>query len=179
MNETHIVLDVAGVGYYLYICARPVEWAEGDEVALHTYLAVRETALDLYGFVHADELAVFELLLLLPKIGPKSAAQVLAQASLPLLFEAVLVEDASHLSKLSGIGKKTAETVVFGLKGKLDFLAYTSPHSAVPSWQHDTIDALVGLGYPHKDARESVLALPNTVTSTEEALREALKQLSS
>ena len=79
---------------------------------IHTHLAVRENALDLYGFTTHDELTMFEQLIKLQKIGPKTAIQILSQASLETLRKAVQTNDATYLSKMSGIGKKSAEKIL-------------------------------------------------------------------
>lgn len=182
INADNLVLDVNGVGYQVYV-GRPNDFTLEKTIQLHTYQVVRETALDLYGFISLDELEIFELLLGLPKIGPKSAASIMAQADLPLLKEAVLNNDPNHLSKLSGMGKKTAEKVVAGLKDKFEDLGFTALSGAVANedklgFQTDTIDALVTLGYPQADARKVVLNLPENITNTNEAVSAALKVLS-
>ncbi len=179
-DNNNVTIDAGGVGYLVHMSNRPTDWALGDEVIIHTYQAVRENSLDLYGFTSTDELAMFEQLLTLPKIGPKSAAGILSQASLPLLFEAITQQDPGHLSKLSGIGKKTAETIVQGLAEKLELLPMQDGMKMETplSWQQDVVDALIQLGYPQKDARDTVFALEAEITSTEMALKEALKRLS-
>ena len=178
-----IVVDVVGVGYLIYV-SKPQDFPVDSEVTLHTHQAVRETALDLYGFTTLDELDTFELLLGLPKIGPKSAAQILAQADLELLVEAVSNEDPAHLSKLSGIGKKTAEKVVAGLKDPFEDRGYGVAgtegvgQSTTTGFQADAVDALVALGYPQAAARKVVQNLSPEITSTNEAVSAALKELS-
>ena len=106
----HIVVDVNGIGYLVYTTAK-TGVVLGEEILLYTHHAVRENAADLYGFTTLEELSFFELLLTLPKIGPKSALQILSQADVRLLQGAILSQDASHLSKMSGISKKTAEKI--------------------------------------------------------------------
>lgn len=176
-NETRVIVEFGGVGYIVY--TNGLRHTVGEDVSFWTHLAVRETALDLYGFVSEDELEVFELLLTVPKIGPKSAAQILAQTDLTTLRQAVAEQDSGHLSKLSGIGKKTAENIVLGLKSKAEewSIAYTA--EAPPShFQQEAIDALITLGYPHKDARDAVKGLSSDITTTNSAITAALKQLS-
>src|SRR5690606_12668832 len=112
---------VAGIGY-LVRTNSPTSYQLNTSVILFTHLAVRENALDLYGFADRDTLEIFELLLELPKVGPKTALQFLTQADVLLIKEAVYKEDAGYLSKLSGIGKKSAEKIVFGLKEKFEDL---------------------------------------------------------
>ncbi len=180
-----IVLDVQGVGYLIYVPRLAQGLIVGSPCTLLTHLAVRETALDLYGFETEAELQLFELLLTLPKIGPKSALQILTQADIAILEKAVIEQDAGYLSKMTGLGKKTAEKVVLGLEDKLvTFSTATKPVAADGSTDNsaqmtDAIDALVALGYPQSDARRAIQQLPTTITSANEAVREALKTLGS
>mgnify|MGYP001561648285 FL=1 len=152
----------------------------------HTHLAVRENAHDLYGFLTKEELEFFELLIELPKIGPKSALQILTQADVNLLRKAVRNEDPGYLSKLSGIGKKSAEKIVSGLKDKLeaqefDDADFAGKEGRATGHMPDTVDALIALGYPQMEARRIVLKIstdnPDVKTPTE-ALKLALKILS-
>jgi Holliday junction DNA helicase RuvA len=177
-GELEVVIDVGGVGYLVHT-PDAAFFAIGGEARLHTHLAVRENALDLYGFAETESLRVFELLLTLPKIGPKSALQILVQADVSLLREAVNKNDAGYLSKLSGIGKKSAEKIVVGLRDKLgtaDNDAATSeiPHAA------DTIDALIALGYTPQDARRvfiEITATNTSLSSSAEIIKLALRYL--
>ena len=184
-SPTSVVLDVAGVGYLVYTTNPGTNFARDCDVSLWIYQAVRETALDLYGFTTRDELEIFELLLTLPKVGPKSAAGILAQADIELLKKAVLENDASYLSKMSGIGKKTAEKIVLELKDKFADLggfeagAEGAGQSTDNAMISDTIDALVSLGYPQADARKVVQQLPPDIENANDAVRAALKVLSS
>lgn len=185
-NETTVVLDVHGVGYLLHVVARANAFLIGSEALFHTYLAVRENALDLYGFTDLDQLQIFELLIELPKIGPKSAIQILRQADVALLRRAVNQNDATYLSKMSGIGKKSAEKIVVGLKEKLgDMIDSEGSREDAPlperTYAHDTIDALITLGYQQDEARRVVRQIaehhPEIATSPE-ALKLALQKLS-
>ncbi len=182
-NLTSVVLDVNGVGYLVHTTIAGVKYKLEQGVSFWTYLAVRETALDLYGFNNRDELEIFELLLSLPKIGPKSAMQILAQADVTLLKQAVAQDDPIYLSKMSGISKKSAEKIVLGLRDKFDdigvYAADGSNSNLASTSQSEAIDALITLGYPQKDARKIVLSLPPTVTDTNEILKESLKKLGS
>ncbi len=184
-HPTFIVVDVGGVGYLLYTTTKTAV-EEGSEVTLFTHLAVRENALDLYGFATQQELSFFELLLTLPKVGPKSAIQILSQADIHLLQNAILSQDATHLSKMSGISKKTAEKIVLGLKDSFEghYLEHGDQSHPNNGEQNallsDTIDALVTLGYPQADARKTVqqiLSERTDITTANDAIKEALKKL--
>jgi len=180
-----VVIDVHGVGYLIFTTAK-TGISVDSETKLYTHHAVRETASDLYGFTTQEELSFFELLLTLPKIGPKSALQILSQADVTLLQSAILSQDASHLSKMSGISKKTAEKIILGLKDAFDTIGYSYGDTLSPQTQDqstfasDTIDALIALGYPQVDARKAVQLLMTEkpeVTKVNDAIKEVLKIL--
>ena len=93
LTANSVVVTVNGIGYQVYTNISRRQFVPGETVFLHTYLVVRETALDLYGFIEADELTYFELLLDVPKIGPKSALQIMSQADVSLLHSAIIQND--------------------------------------------------------------------------------------
>lgn len=169
-----IVLEVAGVGYRVSLIASSLAKAkEGDEMFVWTHLAVRETAQDLYGFETKDELTWFELLLTVSGIGPKSALAVMNAADVQSLETTIGRGDAAALSKTFGIGRKTADKIVLELRDKVGAL---DPREARPSGSDgDVVDALVGLGYSVKEAREAVQSLPRNDQSTEDRIREAIR----
>jgi holliday junction DNA helicase RuvA len=179
ISSSGAVILVGGLGYHVHT-TKKTALLPNDQVALHTYLAVRETALDLYGFINPLELECFELLLTIPKIGPKSAMQVLDQADVTLLLEAVNLEDPAHLTKLSGISKKTAEKIVSELKGKVELLSYASnsvaPEANTESY-NDAFDTLLTLGYNPINIRR-VLEELGSGESTSMLVRQALQRLS-
>lgn len=180
-DTTSLVLGVQGIGYLVHMNVLRYGYTTGDELHLHTYLAVRETALDLYGFPSRDELAYFELLLEVPKIGPKSALQVLGQADLTVLTEAITAKDATLLHKLSGIGKKTAENIVQYLHDKLEdrlprFEHHTPSTNPSDGEQTDATLALISLGYSPSDARSAVRSI-TTHDGTKDLITQALRVL--
>ncbi len=174
---THIVVDVGGIGYLIAVTNGTV-YAVGARVTLNTYLAVRENALDLYGFETKDEHAMFEKLIKLPKIGPKTAMQILSQADLETLKKAVRMDDPTYLSKMSGIGKKSAEKIVAGLKDVLEDDALLGESSRSHESDADVVDALLALGYAERDARQAVQNIPEEVTDTNARIKYALKDVS-
>lgn len=182
ITEGQVVIDAHGVGYLIHVVASPEYFTLETEIKLYTYMAVQERAQDLYGFLTRDELELFTILLTIPKIGPKSAMQILQKADIELLKSSVIGNDAAHLSKMSGIGKKTAEKIVTELKDKFEHFAgaYTSaPGSDTPPppYTVDAIDALISLGYPQADARKAIQQLPDTITDANQAVTEALREL--
>lgn len=167
LDQNTITIKNRGVGYLIHTNTDKLGVVPGDNLTLHTYLAVRETALDLYGFRESIELEWFELLLDVPKIGPKSALQIMSQTDPNLLHTAIVTQDSEPLHKLGGLGKKTAATVVNHFANRLDRLPTSTLSSAVslsalnPA-QTDAIDALVALGFIEKEARQKVLEQPPT-----------------
>lgn len=178
IEENAIVISTNGVGYLIYTPTMTTAYTLNDDVVMYTYLAVRETALDLYGFTSDTERRLFELLLKVPKIGPKSALQVMTQASPTLLIEQIAAGEPGQLHKLSGIGKKTCENIVTQLQDKLgdlaDAVTVTGP---IDPTQADAIDALIALGYDAAAARESIQSLAADGDTVNEIITKALKQL--
>lgn len=176
--DDSLTLEVRGVGYLVGATTKATRYSIDEELTLHTHLAVRETAMNLYGFTTITELELFELLLLVPKIGPKSALQIMNQASPTLLIESIGKNDPQQLHKLSGIGKKTCENLVQYLKAKIDGFGFDlkEESSKLPDQKTDAIDALVSLGYDLSSARDVISDLDDTL-STNELVTKALKQM--
>lgn len=166
------VIDVSGVGYLVFV-THSVTLEEGTDITLHTYHAVREDASDLYGFEKKEELEMFGHLISLPGIGPKSAMNILTHADVTLLTEATQRGDGEYLSKLSGLGKKSAEKIVAGLKDKV----VGGEESDNKGKDGDVIDALLSLGYNQHEARSAIQNLSPDIEGTAKRLREALKTL--
>jgi Holliday junction DNA helicase RuvA len=178
VTDEYVTIVVGGVGYLVGTSTKTTFFKVGDNVTLHTHLAVRETALDLYGFTSPAELKMFELLMEVPKIGPKSALQVMNQASPTLLLEAIGKKDAAYLHKLSGIGKKTCENIVQFLHDKVEDMAFAADIGTVTGLteaQTDAIDALVSLGYDLTGARAAVKDLEGETAN--DLIKQALKQM--
>ncbi len=166
---------VGGVGYRVSIPLSVLETLhDGKGVRLFTYLAVRENALDLYGFTNSSERGLFELLLTVSGIGPKTALSVLNTASPTQIEKAVVEQNASYLTKVAGVGKKISEKIVLELKGKM--LASSRDESSADA-ETDVVEALVSLGYSQREAREAVRDLPKNISGTNEKIKSALKNL--
>ena len=157
-----VVVDCNGVGYELAISVSTFTelGAEGSAVKLHVHTHVREDALALFGFAELTEKRLFEKLLTISGIGPKLAITVLSGISAERLVGAIRSGDHATLTKIPGIGKKTAERVVLELKDKLDDMVGSVPETgAKPSLgavADDVLSALVNLGYPRPVAQKAV-----------------------
>ncbi len=171
-----LVLDVNGVGYKVSVTADvALEAVPSQPLFLWTYLAVREDALDLYGFLDRDTLELFILLISISGIGPKTALGILNVASPATLRQAVGSGDTSYLTRVSGIGRKNAEKIVLELKDKLTF----SEEESAPNTRSegDALEALISLGYSERDAREALKKVPKEITDAGERVKAALKLL--
>jgi Holliday junction DNA helicase RuvA len=174
-----LVLDVGGVGYLVAATPTAVrKAADADEVSLHTYLHVREDALQLYGFAEAAERELFVQLLSVNGVGPKVALAIVSGSPSAELRRAIALEDTARFQAIPGIGKKTAERIVLELKEKLGPTVPTSdtPASAAGEAPHLVArDALVELGWSVFEA-EQALARTDPDAPPEERVRDALKK---
>jgi len=174
-KDNFVVIDVSGVGYKVFVLDSFINLARlGAEAEAFVYTQVAEGVLDLYGFTSREELEFFELLLTISGIGPRSALDILRKAKLEDLIKAVQSGNHEVLSKVSGIGPKTAEKITIGLKDKLG--AGIGTGSA--GWNNDfgdALDALVNLGYSPTDARNALNQTSSAAAG--DKIKEALKIL--
>jgi Holliday junction DNA helicase RuvA len=170
-----VVLDVNGVGYKIYTNTAVLDSQKDKPISFWTHLAVRENALDLYGFSTREELNFFELLISVSGIGPKSALGILSIATLPNLRHAIATGDISHLTKVSGIGKKNAEKIVIELKDKIENMVGADDGSL--TGDVDVLEALKSLGYGEREAREALKKVTDA-KDTGDKVKKALKLLS-
>lgn len=190
VKENIAVIENNGIGFDVYITGRDAGQLvrTGMEVLLHTYMDVREDAIQLFGFLSKDDLETFRLLLKVNGIGPKAALGVLTAISAVDLRFAVLADDIRAISAAPGIGKKTAQKLVLELKDKFSLedafeqklAENTEIVSAAPNDnQGEAVQALVALGYAGSDALKAVKAANITADmSTEDILKAALKHIS-
>ncbi len=178
-TEKYVILEVGGIGYKIWCAEKTLSKIaqKEDRVKLFTYLSVKENSWDLFGFLTFEELEMFELLISIPGIGPKTAAGILSIASVEDLQEAIVLGDEKILSRVSGIGKKVAQKIVIELKSKIKKLAKGSGEKFKVADDIEIIDALVALGYKVYEAREALQQLPETIKGVENRLKEALKRL--
>ena len=182
INKTanYAIIEVGNVGYSVYINENWLrELPLDQELEVYTHQHVREDALDLFGFKTLADLEFFELLLTVSGIGPKSALGILSMASADDIKETILRGDSLLLTKVSGIGKKTAERLVLELRekiGKLNFYNKLTGEKSVPS--SDEIDALMALGYSLQQAREALGKIDTGIKDSGEKVRAALRIMS-
>ncbi len=169
------IVDVGGVGYRVAMTRETLAAIKtAKQATLWTYLAVRENALDLYGFTAKEELEFFELLLTVPGIGPKSALAVLDIAPTSTLRSAIASGNASYLTNVAGIGKKTAEKIVLELRDKVG----AKGEGGALAGDEEALQAMRSLGYTQAEARDALRKVPPTFEKAPERLREALRIIS-
>jgi Holliday junction DNA helicase RuvA len=171
-----LVVEVGGVGFRVFVPSSVLDGADvGRSIFLHTQLIVREEALTLYGFTNEEQRALFELLLTVQGIGPKLALGILSSLSVDILRRAVVSEQPDVFNRVRGVGRRTAEKIVFTLKDKL--AAEFSLAGVVQASDVDTevIAALTALGYSVVEAQAAVQSIPKDEGKTvEERVRLAL-----
>lgn len=178
IRDTYCIVLTAGVGYKVFSTKDTLTRLPIDApAAFWTHQAVREDALDLYGFLDETELRFFELLLSVSGIGPKSALGILDIAMVETLLSAVAAGNAGYLTSVSGVGKKTAEKIVLELKDKLS----KETGFGAPAFAGDVeaLEAMRALGYSANEAREALRAVSPDITKGTERLREALRLIGS
>ncbi len=154
-----LVIDVGGIGYGVTVSTYTFGKTIGQEdINMYIYTHVREQEITLYGFQSEREQELFEALLTISGVGPKAAMNILSIADPQTILTAIAHADASLLTKVSGIGKKTAERIVLELGNKVQKLIAQMPEEDEKSVSYDTdaIDALVGLGYSVTEARDAL-----------------------
>jgi Holliday junction DNA helicase RuvA len=182
-SQDKAVVDVGGVGYLIYIPYSTYQTLPelNETVKLNTYLAVREDSLTLYGFNSNEELRVFELLISVSGIGPKLAMGVLSDITAAEFSVAVITDDVNRLTKISGIGKKTAQRMIIELKDKMKSETIENMpnepviRNVVNNEIEEAISALQVLGYSNKDAVDMVNKTYKEGMGIEDIIKQALK----
>ena len=172
-----IVIDVSGVGYRVHTTLEIIKKLrkEKSEIILFTHLAVRETSMELYGFLNNEEVIFFELLISVSGIGPKSALAIMNLETVTTLSSAITQSDTTYLTKVSGIGKKSAEKIIIELCDKIPMLSMKD--LILHSEDAEAIEALQSLGYSIKEARDALKSLSKDINGTGKRITAALKQL--
>ncbi|MFA6257582.1 MAG: Holliday junction branch migration protein RuvA [Candidatus Paceibacterota bacterium] len=180
-TDKFLIVETGGVGYKISVSPDVLAKLaprlrsgqnETDTVSFWIHTHVREDALDLYGFLERSELEFFEMLINISGIGPRSALAILGIASIETLRKAIGTGDTSYLTKISGIGKKTAERIVIELRDKMG----TNLEGSSLQGELDALEALKSLGYSQNEAREALKKVTPDA-STNIKIKEALKIL--
>lgn len=189
MEKDKVIVDVQGIGYGIYMPEQSMQLLGpvGSEVKLHTYLNVREDAMQLFGFLTRDDLEVFKLVIGVSGIGPKGGLNILSCLPADELRYAVLSGDTKAICRAPGIGKKTAEKLIIELKDKMDMeqvlesfaAGVSAPVSGASgnALQTEAVQALIALGYGNAESLRAVRQTGDRYETVEEILKEALKNM--
>lgn len=175
-DDSSIILLVGGVGYRVFLLERTIHThAVQSECALFIFSYTRESGVELYGFDRHEDLQVFERLISVSGVGPKSALAILRLASSDDICAAIQRGDANLLKKVSGVGNKTAERIIVELKNA--FRRTRAAEGGYGGESEDLVDALVRLGYSRAAAREALSHVPPSVETLSERMRHALRYI--
>ena len=179
IEEGGLVIGVGGIGVRVRTPRNVLEniGGTGRMIHLHTHLIVREQELTLYGFDSAEDLQLFELLLSVNGVGPKVALAILGTLSPELLQSAIIHEESAVLQRVPGIGKKTAERIMFQLRDKLDMTLVSTTVPLVTDVDADVIDLLTGLGFSIVEAQSALQNIPRDVSGIDDRVQMALQYL--
>lgn len=169
-STANAVIEVGGFGIVVYLVS-PLSSKVGEEVTLATYLAIKQDGLELYGFTDADDRDFFELLLTVSGIGPKTALSVLRRSSRDVLRNAIGARDLSYLTKIVGLGKKSAEKMIVELADKVGAGVHEDADGEI-------FDTLVALGYTEREARGALQTIPKHIVGKDARLKAALSHRS-
>jgi Holliday junction DNA helicase RuvA len=176
-----IILNTNGIGYKIFVMpSLLLQESQGAKVALHTHQHVREDAIELYGFEQPTELSMFEILIGITGVGPKTALGILALTTPEQLRTAVASGNVALLTKVSGVGRKTAERLIVELKDTFALEEKARGEKASTLYESDleVIEALERLGYGKSESRKAVEGISKDLTDTEARLKAALKHVS-
>ncbi|MDD1688574.1 MAG: Holliday junction branch migration protein RuvA [Methanoregula sp.] len=162
-GDRWVVIDVGGIGYQVQVTQPVLQFLAHttEPIKLFTYMAVREDAITLYGFMHQSELEMFRILIGVSGIGPQTAMNVLSQIGIEDFVMAILNEDEKALTRISGIGTKSAKRLILELRDKMKNVSKTMVAGDIGRTSpavHDAVSALISLGFSEKESREAVNA---------------------
>ena len=162
-GDRWVVIDVHGVGYQVQVTQPALQQLANthERVKLFIHMAVREDAITLYGFLHQSELEMFRILIGVTGIGPQIAMNLLSQIGIGEFVITILNEDEKALTRISGIGTKSAKRLILELRDKMKKISETIPHGKAGKDSmaiHDAVSALVSLGFSENESRDAVHA---------------------
>ncbi|MFA6105694.1 MAG: Holliday junction branch migration protein RuvA [Patescibacteria group bacterium] len=178
-NNELEVMTAGGVGYRIMASpAAAIIAPVGSEISINTYLVVKEDSHNLFGFANLAEKELFKNFISVSGVGPKTALHLLELGSVEEITLAIGRSDVDYLTKVSGIGKKTAERLVVELKNKVaKGMSEAGVKMPAGDLMSDVIDALVTLGYTALQARDVIKSIDSTGKNSEQLLREALQKI--
>jgi len=179
VGKDNLVVNVGGIGLRVFVPRGVLEQAGpvGRSTSLYTHMLVREKELSLYGFESEEDLNLFEILLDVNGVGPKVGLSMLSTLSQEVIRGAIAREETAVLQRVPGIGKKTAERIMFQLRDKLDFTAEVSAVPYMRDVDADVIDVLTTLGFSIVEAQTALQNIPRDETDLDTRVQLALQYL--
>lgn len=181
-SDDRVIIDVGGISFQVFVPSSTLDklGGIGSEAKLHTHLHLREDNVTLYGFATPEELGLFNTVIGVSGLGPRTALGMLSAMDVNRLALAIATGNSSVLTQVPGIGKKTADRIILELKDKINAAWITAPAAGAVQEDTEVIAALISLGYSAGEANRAVSALPTTPNlSLEEKIKLALQQLGS
>lgn len=176
-GQNYLVILANQIGYKVFVTTDLANNVSlGQDINLHIHQQVKENEIALFGFKSFEELELFELLISVSGIGPKSGLNVFLVASVDDIKQAIIINDPSLLTKVSGIGKKTAERIVLELRNKVGGCLGGTSSEAISS-AGEEIDALMQLGYSLPQARQALQNVDPAITDSAQRIKQALSHL--
>ncbi len=175
----YLILDNNNIGYYINTSFSTLEKiSEKEKIIILTYMHIREDIIALYGFLTSDEIDLFKKLIIVNGIGPRAGLSVLSTYEANTIKEIILKEDVSRLSKVPGIGKKTASKIILELKDKVGTVEeLQGSEIVVSSEMSDMIDALTSLGFNYAEVKKTLANMELSGKSENDIIKEALKNM--
>lgn len=173
IKPTRVIVKTSGIGFNINTTPSFTQNLRvGAQSAFWTHTAVRENSIEIYGFETEEELKIFELLMTVSGVGPKSALTILSVAGIRAIEAAVSTGDTSHLTTISGVGKKTADKIVLELSGKI-----VRNEKDFKDSNGDVFEALKSLGYKEKQIQDVLRGMPEKIEGMNEKIKYALVNL--
>lgn len=176
-KDKFAVIGVGGVGYKVFMSGDTLSKISevGEKTKVFTHLYVREDMMDLYGFLDSFDLVFFEILIAISGVGPKMAMSILAIAPTKLLASAIVSGDPAFFTRVSGVGRKTAEKIILELKDKVQKLGIDI--EGFESGDGEVLDALETLGYSAREAQNALRQISKDTKGVENRIKEALRMM--
>lgn len=177
IDENYLILEINGVGYKIFVNSSNLSKVKkGEKKKFYVHQYIRESQLDLYGFLSLEELELFELLLTVSGVGPKASLIILTRAKPDKIKSAIIEGDLDIFTAVSGVGRKTATRIILDLKGKIsadDLSVLTSSGDF-----EEIVEALKNLGYQAQEVKKVLVKIPKNIQKPEEKIKWALQNLS-
>ncbi|MFH0818749.1 MAG: Holliday junction branch migration protein RuvA [Patescibacteria group bacterium] len=171
----YLIVETQGIGYKIFVAGIILEQKKvQEEISLYIHQHIREDAITLFGFITMEELRFFEQLISVSGVGPKSALSIISKYKIADVKKSIVHEDTSLLTKVSGIGKKTAERIIVELKSKMDVIDGQGEYQPLSKIDNEATQALISLGYSKAQAVEALEKIDNDLT-LENKIKQALK----